>query len=71
MTTAVTYNVGALSDLILDHADTELHTRDPLTAAASWHAARGITALAHYNPEAAEALLASMAESLDLIEKEY
>ena len=65
-----TYNVHALAGLIVDHADTELHTRDPLAAAAIWHAARGIRALAHHNPEAAEALLASMAESLDLIERE-
>ena len=71
MTTAtIHHNVDALAGIIVDHADTELHARDALTAAAIWHAARGIRALAWHNPEAAEALLAQMAEALDLIEAE-
>jgi hypothetical protein len=69
-TAHVTHNVSALAALIIDNADTELHLRDSGMAAALWHAARGIRALSWHNPEAAEALLAQMAEALDLIEAE-
>jgi cytochrome c556 len=64
-----TERAAALADLITTHADTDMG-HDATAAAAIWHAARGLKAMATSYPDACEALLVRMAESLDLIEIE-